>query len=38
MLFTSNRGARPRLELLDSELVEWRGWAKDNGFLREGQE
>jgi hypothetical protein len=33
MIFTSNHVFNERLEVVDSEEVEWRQWAKDHGFL-----
>ena len=33
MIFTPNHALSERLEVIDSEEVEWRQWAFDNGFL-----
>ena len=32
MIFTDNLDARERLEVVGSEEVEWRGWARAHGF------
>lgn len=33
MIFTANSGFNERLEVLDSEEVEWRDWARQRGML-----
>jgi hypothetical protein len=33
MIFTANHALTERLDVIDSEEVEWRSWAKTNGFL-----
>jgi hypothetical protein len=33
MIFTANHGPEELLEVIDSEEVEWRGWARTHGFL-----
>lgn len=33
MIFTANHAPTERLEVIDSQDVEWRSWAKANGFV-----
>ena len=33
MIFTENHALSDRLEVVDSETVEWRSWARENGFI-----
>ena len=34
MIFTANHTLNERLEVMNSEEVEWREWAKNHGFLK----
>ena len=36
MIFTANSRLDERLEVVGSEHVDWRAWARENGFLPEG--
>lgn len=33
MIFTANHSLNERLEVIDTEEIEWRSWAKAQGFL-----
>ena len=33
MIFTENHALSDRLEVVDSETVEWQSWAQENGFI-----
>lgn len=33
-IFTANHALSERLEVIETELVEWRSWAQANGFLK----
>jgi len=34
MIFTDNHPLNEKLEPIDQELVEWRAWALDHGFIK----
>jgi hypothetical protein len=36
MIFTENHALGEKLDPVDSELIEWRGWAEAHGIIRSG--